>query len=139
MWVLLKINFDTSWSVIEKCIKGPPLVNTHFACKNIFTNQLTELLLILDVEQNPGREKEKSHVTFCHWNLHGLMAFIKVSLLQTLAVTSDYDITCLYETFLDSSFENDDDRIFIPGYHLFCADHPSNTKRGGACIYYMLI
>ena len=24
----------------------------------------------------------------------------------------------------------------IPGYDLFRADHPSNTKRGGVCIYY---
>ena len=89
------------------------------AYKNIFTKQLIELLLILtgDVEQNPGQTKEKSHITLCHWNLNGLMAhnFIKVSLLQTLAVTNDYDIICLTETFLDSSVENDDDRISIPG------------------------
>ena len=62
--------------------------------------------------------------------------FINVSLLQTLAVTNDYDIICLTETFLDSSVENDDDRISIPGYNLLRADHPSNTKRGGVCIYY---
>ena len=62
--------------------------------------------------------------------------FIKVSLLQTLAVTNEYDIICLTETFLDSSVENDDDRISIPGYNLLRADHPSNTKRGGVCIYY---
>ena len=62
--------------------------------------------------------------------------FIKVSLLQILAVTNGYDIIYLTETFLDSSVENDDDRISIPGYNLLCADHPSNTKRGGACIYY---
>ena len=86
MWVLLKTNFDISWSVIAKCMKGP-LMSTHSACENVLTKQLIELLLILsgDVEQNPGPEKEKSHITFCHWNLNGLMAhnFIKVSLLQT--------------------------------------------------------
>ena len=26
--------------------------------------------------------------------------------------------------------------MFIPGDNLLRADHPSNTKRGGACIYY---
>ena len=59
-------------------------------------------------------EKGKSHITFCHWNLNSLMAynFIKVSLLQTLAVTNDYDIICLTETFPDSSIEIDDDIIF---------------------------
>ena len=86
-----------------------------------------------------SRERKiSSHITFCHQNLNGLMAykFIKVSLLQILAVTNGYDIIYLTETFLDSSVENDDDRISIPGYNLLCADHPSNTKRGGACIYY---
>ena len=63
--------------------------------------------------------------------------FIKVSLLQTLAVTNDYDIICLTETFQDSSMENDHDRISIPGYNFLRADHPSTTKREEACIYYM--
>ena len=137
VWVQLKINFDISWSVIAKWIKGP-LMSTHSACENIFTKQLIELLLILsgDVEQN--LDKEKSHITFCHWKLNGLIAhnFIKVSSLQTLAVTNDYDIIFLTETFLDSSIENDDDRISIPGYNLLRTDHPSNTKRRGACISY---
>ena len=139
MWVLLKINFDNSWSVIAKCTKCP-LMSTHSASENVFTKQLIELLLILsgDVEQNPAPEKEKSQITFCHWNLNGLMAhnFIKVSLLHILAVTNNYDIICLTETFLDSTIDNDDDRISIPGYNLLRADHPSNTKRGGVCIYY---
>ena len=86
MSVLLRINFDISWSVIAKCIKGP-VMSSHSACENVFTKLLIELLLILcgNVEQNPGPEKEKSHLTFCHWNLTGLMArnFIKVLLLQT--------------------------------------------------------
>ena len=75
MSVLLKISFDISWTVIAKCIKGP-LISTHSACENVFPKQLIELLLILcgDVEQNPGSEKEKSHITFFHWNLNGLMA-----------------------------------------------------------------
>ena len=42
MWVLLKINFDVSWPVIAKCIKGP-LMSNHFACENVFTKQLIEL------------------------------------------------------------------------------------------------
>ena len=63
-------------------------------------------------------------------------SFIKVSLLQIFAVTKDYDINCLTETFLDSSINNDDDRISIPGYNLLRADLPSNTKRGGVSICY---
>ena len=61
---------------------------------------------------------------------------IKVSLLQTGPVTNDYDIICHTETVLDSSTENDDDRISIPGYNLLPADHPCNTKRESVCIYY---
>ena len=103
MWVLLKINFDISCSVVPKCIKGP-LISTHSACENVFTKQLMELSLIIcgDVEQNPGPEKDKSLITFCYWNLNVLMAhnFIKVSLLQTLAVTNGHDIICLTETSL---------------------------------------
>ena len=133
MSVLLKIDFDILWSVITNCIKGP-LMSTYSAYENVFTKHLIDLLLILcgDVEQNPGPEKEKSLITFCHWNLNGLMThnFIKVSLLQTLAATNVYDIICLTETFLGSSVENDDDRIFIPGYNLLRDDNPSNTKRG---------
>ena len=49
-------------------------MGTHFACKNAFTKHLIRLLLILSGEQNPGPEKEKSHMIFCQWNLNGLMA-----------------------------------------------------------------
>ena len=57
-------------------------------------------------------------------------------LIQTrVIVTNDYDIIDLTETFLDSSIDNDD-RMSIPGYNLLRVDHPSNTKRGGVCIYY---
>ena len=45
-------------------------------------------------------------------------------------------IICLSETFLDSSISNDDERINIKGYNLLQADHPSNKKRGGVCMYY---
>ena len=62
--------------------------------------------------------------------------FIKISLLQTLVITNDYDVIFLTETFLDSSIDYDDNRIFIPGYNLLHIDHPTNTKRGGVCIYY---
>ena len=62
--------------------------------------------------------------------------FIKISLLQSFVITNDYDIIFLTETFLDSSFDYDDNRIFISVYNLLHIDHPTNTKRGGVCIYY---
>ena len=42
----------------------------------------------------------------------------------------------LSETFLNSSIEINNDRISIDGYILIKADHPSDSKRGGFCIYY---
>ena len=62
--------------------------------------------------------------------------FIKISLLQSFVITNNYDIIFLTETLLDSSFDYDDNRIFIPVYNLLHIDHPTNTKRGGVCIYY---
>ena len=50
--------------------------------------------------------------------------------------THKLDVLCLSEAYLDSSISNDDDNLEIPGYDLFRADHLSNTKRGGVCIYY---
>ena len=43
---------------------------------------------------------------------------------------------CLSETFLNSSIQNDDNRIKIDGYNLIRSDHPSDSKKGGVCIYY---
>ena len=39
------------------------------------------------------------------------------------------------ETYFDSSISVDDKRIQFVGYNLTRADHSSNIKRGGVCIY----
>ena len=105
----------------------------------LFFGNLIRLLLVCcgDIEINSG-PKTKNQISFCHWNLNGLAAhnFTKVSLLQALSVTHDYDIICLSETFLDSPISNEDERINIKGYNLLWADHPNNKKRGGVCMYY---
>ena len=62
---------------------------------------LIQLLIVYsgDIKSGP---KIKSQLSVCHFkfNLNGLLAhnFIKVSLLQVLAVIRDYDIICLSET-----------------------------------------
>ena len=38
--------------------------------------------------------------------------------------------------FLNSSIQTNDDRISIDGYNLIRADHATDSKRGGVCIYY---
>ena len=89
-----------------------------------------------DVEQNPG--PKYSSLKFYHWNLNGLMAHdsTKVSLLQAYVIQHNIDIICLSETFLTSDTQDDDEKIKIDGYSLIRADHPSDSKKGGVCIYY---
>ena len=92
-----------------------------------------------DIEKNPGPRLESSqYLTFCHWNLNSLTSHdsVKVSLLQAYNSIHNYDLICLSETYLDSSASLDDNTLSIQGYNLVRADHPSNTKRGGVCIYY---
>ena len=89
-----------------------------------------------DIEANPG--PKYSSLTFCHWNLNGLTAqnSIKISLLQAYITQHNYDMTCLSETFVNSLIEINDDRILIDGYNLIRAGHPSDSERGGVCIYF---
>ena len=42
---------------------------------------------------------------------------------------------CIYKTYLDSVTSHDDLNPKITSFTLIGADHPSNSKRGGVCIY----
>ena len=92
-----------------------------------------------DIELNPGPNK-KSHSYFscCHWNVNSLPTdnYCKVAALKAYNSVYKYDFLCVSETFLNSSFESSDKDLMIEGYNLIRSDHPSNTKRGGVCIYY---
>ena len=57
-------------------------------------------------------------------------------LIEAFITTSNFDIVCLSETFLDSTIPDDDVNIQMNGYSLQRADHPNNFKRGGVCIYF---
>ena len=59
-----------------------------------------------------------------------------MSLHRAYISVNKIDIICLSETYLDSSIPSDDDNLELPGYNLVRADNPTNTKRGGVCIYY---
>ena len=92
-----------------------------------------------DIETNPGPVTNFSQgFKICHWNLNSIPTdnFVKVPLIEVYALTHNLDIICLSETFLDSSYSNDDPKIQISVYSLLRADHPMNIKRGGVCIYY---
>ena len=90
-----------------------------------------------DIEINPGPMKS-SRLKFCHWNLNGTAGYdsVKVALIEAFIKPINIVITCLPETFLDSAILLNDERLYIKGNSMILADHPSNTKRGGVCIYY---
>ena len=62
--------------------------------------------------------------------------FTKVSLLSAYISVHKFDIICLSETYLNSEIPSDDKNLEISGYNLVREDHPSNSKRGGVCVYY---
>ena len=96
------------------------------------------LILSGDVEVNPGPNKRKTTLSICHWNLNSVWPedFIKIDQLSAFLNTHNFDIVCLGETFLNSEIRDDDERLAIENYDIFRCDHPSDSKRGGVCIYY---
>lgn len=60
--------------------------------------------------------------------------FLKLTSSQGYNTLSKYDFICISETYFDNPLEAENN-ISILGYSLTRADHPSNTKRSGVCIY----
>ena len=97
------------------------------------------ITLSADVETNPGPKRNCTETfSFCHWNLNSISShdYVKIFLLRAYITVHIFDIICLSEMYLDSSTRHDDGNLEIPGYDIGLADHPTNTKRGGVCIYY---
>ena len=103
-----------------------------------FSGKFDLLMLCGDIESNPGpRPNSGQSFSISHWNLNSIAAhnFSKISLLRAYNAIHNYDIICLSETYLNHDTLSDSDNLKIPGYELIRADHPSNQKRGGICIY----
>ena len=98
-----------------------------------------DILLIIsgDIESNPG-PNNKYNLSICHWNLNSIPAhnYCKLTALMAFNAIHKFDIICLSETFLNSSYQNEDNELTLNGYKLVRADHPGDIKRGGVCIYY---
>ena len=62
--------------------------------------------------------------------------FHQIIPIKTLHHHSQIWCCLLIRNLSNASISNDDDSLEVPGYNLFRADYPSNTKRGGVCIYY---
>ena len=72
-----------------------------------------------DIETNPGPITNYAHgFKICHWNLNSIATdnFVKIPLLEAYAITHNFDIVCLSETFLYSSYSNDDPRLQLSLY-----------------------
>ena len=76
--------------------------------------------------------------SICHWNLNSVSAhnYIKLSPLRAYVSADKFDVICISETYLNSDTFTVDENLKIVGYTLIRADHASNTKQGGVCIYY---
>ena len=109
-------------------------------CYTICCMILLLLICAGDIGLNPDPRKNNTsyNFSFCHWNLTSIAAhnFSKLPLLEAYNVQHKFDMTCLSETFLDSSIPTNDERLSMKGYKLITADNPSDSKKGGVGIYY---
>ena len=130
--------FQKGFFVTVKPVKPCFAVCAYVLFYLFFDTIFSKILLVNsgDIETNPG-SKKSSPIKFCHWNLNGLAAhdFTKVPLIEAFISTHNFDILCLSETFVDSTIDLNDENINIDGYSILRADHPSNNKREGVCIY----
>ena len=90
-----------------------------------------------DIETNPGPHRDNS-LKFFHWNLNSICARgnIKISLIEAYNSVHRFDVIALSESMLNSSVNNED--IFIEGFskEVYRSDHPSNSRKGGVCLYF---
>ena len=97
------------------------------------------ILLSGDVATNPGpRPISNKTLSICHWNAHSISShnFTKIDLLSAFEKIHHFDIICISETFLDSTFSSDLKELTIDNFTTVRADHPSDKKRGGVCVFF---
>ena len=72
------------------------------------------------------------------WNRNSLPAlhFSKLSSIEACNTYHNFDMICLFETYLGSSYEEYDTRLNLKDSTLIIADNPHNCKRGGVSIYF---
>ena len=106
-------------------------------CVNTISN-LVELLLLMCADVHPHPGPRIKSFSFCHWNLDSIIVEnkVKIPLIEAISSVHKFDIIALSETYLNDTIPNNE--IEIEGYSsdIFRSDHPTNTKRGGVCLYY---
>ena len=114
------------------------LVIGFFSIDLLFLLSLQHFLVVKlllrcgDVESNPG-SRSNHCLSDCHYNVNSIVAhnFAKLSSLEAFNAVHNFDIICISESFLDSSFSSDDSALTLKGYKLVRADHPLDIRRGG--------
>ena len=73
-----------------------------------------------------------------HWNVSSLVAhnYSKLRQLQAYNSIRNYEFICISETYLDSSVAQNSEEFQLDGYSLLRSDYPSDSKKGGVCLYY---
>ena len=136
LWLITTQNV---WHVHRSLSKGLFFITVALYIHHVWLYFIT-IQLSGDIEENTGPQSKPCNSLFiCHWNLNCIPThnFIKLSLLRAYISIDKFDITCLSETYLDSSISSNDGNLEEPGYTLVRADNPNNSKRGGVCIYYL--
>ena len=114
---------------------GQLLCERNIYCVNTISN-LVELLLLMCADVHPHPGPRIKSFSFCHWNLDSIMVEnkVKIPLIEAISSVHKFDIIALSETYLNDTIPNNE----IEGYSsdIFRSDHPTNTKRGGVCLYY---
>ena len=125
------------------CILSLNLRSTYQLCNFLLISVVLHCLyiknfILLSQEISNLTQGLVKALKFRHWDLNGLAAheFFKLYLLEGDINVNDIDFICLSKTFLYSSISIDDSRLSISGYLMMRTDHPSNTERGGVCLYY---
>ena len=60
-------------------------------------------------------------------------SFEKIAVLESFVAMHKFDKVCILETFLKNTYGDND--LNLNDYSLLQADHPSNAKKRGVCIY----
>ena len=74
----------------------------------------------------------------CHLNLNNVVLhnFSKIQALIAYNCIHKFDIIYLSESYLNSEILSSDSNLQIARFNFARMNHPSNSKRGGVCLYY---
>ena len=95
-----------------------------------------------DIKLNPEQKRDINQCfSACYWNLKSVAShnFSKNRSLIAYNCLHKFNMICLSESHLNIEILSSDSNLQIPVYNFARMDHPSNTKRGGVCLYYKFL